>query len=136
MPSKSIRVSKPYTRVAPSDGRRQTAVNYFYSDRPGSYFQVIKDTEPGNYSIHFKTNRGDYNSKEVQDLVNSIIKDLPDDANLATWGTVSKGGFSGLHRFQDAGMSPTGEYRRLSFKDPSIISEKYGVTLNTDGTVN
>ena len=68
-----------------------------------------------------------------------MAADLPEGARLATWGNVSKGGFSGLNRFKAAGMKPTGEVRPLAFKDPSIAeatAQKYGTTLNPDGTIN
>ena len=131
--------SAPYARVAPSDGRINTAWNYYFSDDPKNYFQLIKDTEPENYSIHFKTNRGAYSSDEVQNIINTIAKDLPEGSNISTWGTVSKGGFSGLNRFKNAGFTESGTTRKLFFKDPSaakLVAEKYGVTLNSDGTVN
>lgn len=131
--------SEPYNRIAPSDGRTNRAVNYYYSDRPNQYFQLISDTEPGNYSIHFKTDRGALSHDEVQGIIDRIANDLPEGSNIATWGSVSKGGFSGLNRFRQAGFVPSGQYRKLGLKQSTpqqYVVDKYGVTPNTDGTVN
>lgn len=131
--------SEPYARIAPSDGRINTAVNYGLRYDPQNTVQLVSDTEPGYYSVHFKTNQGSQTSNNIQSVVDQIVTDLPAGAKLGTWGTVSKGGFSGLNRFSDAGMIKTGEYRPLAFKDPSVANEvakKYGLTLNTDGTIN
>lgn len=117
-----IITSEPYIRMA-RDGRGNEAINYYYEGFPNSYVQVIKDTEPGNYSVHFKSKKGDFTHDQIQQLVNQIVNDLPNGANLATWGTVSKGGFSGLYRFQRAGMIHSGIYRKLGFKDPKIAQD-------------
>lgn len=131
--------SEPYARIAPSDGRINTAVNYGLRYDPQNTVQLVSDTEPGYYSVHFKTNQGSQTSNNIQSIVDQIVTDLPAGAKLGTWGTVSKGGFSGLNRFGDAGMIKTGEYRPLAFKDQSAaseVAEKYGLTLNADGTIN
>ena len=131
--------SKPYARIAPSDGRINSAVNYNLRYDPKNFVQVISDTEPGYYSVHFKTEKGSPTSNNIQQVVDQIVSDLPGGSRLATWGTVSKGGFSGLDRFAKAGMIKTGEYRPLTFKDQSVaneVAEKYGLTLNADGTIN
>lgn len=131
--------SEPYIRIAPSDEKINTAVNYGLRYDPQNIVQLVSDTEPGYYSVYFKTNQGSQTSNNIQSVVDQIVADLPAGAKLGTWGTVSKGGFSGLNRFGDAGMIKTGEYRPLSFKDQSIaneVAEKYGLTLNADGTIN
>ena len=131
--------SQPYARIAPSDGRINSAVNYNLRYDPKNFVQVISDTEPGYYSVHFKTEKGSPTSNNVQQVVDQIVSDLPGGSRLATWGTVSKGGFSGLNRFAKAGMIKTGEYRPLTFKDQNVaneVAEKYGLTLNADGTIN
>lgn len=128
-----------YARVAPSDGRINPAVNYNLRYDPKNFVQVISDTEPGYYSVHFKTEKGSPTSNNIQQVVDQIVSDLPDGSKLATWGSVSKGGFSGLNRFGESGMIKTGEYRPLTFKDQSVaneVAEKYGLTLNADGTIN
>ena len=131
--------SKPYARMAPSDGRINPAVNYNLRYDPKNFIQVISDTEPGYYSVHFKTDKGSPTSNNIQQVVNQIVSDLPGGSKLATWGSVTKGGFSGLNRFGKAGMIKTGEYRPLTFKDQSVaneVAEKYRLTLNADGTIN
>lgn len=134
-----ISVSLPYDRVAPTDGRINTARNYYAGDDFNNYVQVINDTKPGYYSVHFKTNQGSPTSNAVQKVVDKIVSDLPGGSKVATWGSVTKGGFSGLDRFAKAGMIKTGEFRPLAFKDQSVaneVAEKYGLTLNADGTIN
>ena len=73
-----------YARVAPSDGRINSAVNYNLRYDPQNYVQVVSDTEPGYYSVHFKTEKGSPTSNNIQQVVDQIVSDLPGGSKLAT----------------------------------------------------
>ena len=79
-----ISVSLPYDRVAPTDGRINTARNYYAGDDFNNYVQLINDTEPGYYSVHFKTDKGSPTSNAVQKVVDKIVSDLPGGSKVAT----------------------------------------------------
>lgn len=76
--------SQPYARIAPSDGRINSAVNYNLRYDPKNFVQVISDTEPGYYSVHFKTEKGSPTSNNIQQVVDQIVSDLPGGSKLAT----------------------------------------------------
>lgn len=69
-----------------------------------SYFELVKDFEPGYYSVHFKTGNADtgetYGTTKQQRaiLFQQIINALPEGAKLSTWGKVSDGGLKALNK--------------------------------------
>lgn len=132
-----IVASRNVARIAPSDGRINNLTTYNYKHNPNQQLHVSADTEPGYYTVHFKTNRGSLTGDDVQGLIDQSYADLPTGSRIATWGEVSKGGFSGLNRYRAAGAVDSGEYRLLSVKPGTNIDEianKYGVEI-IDGKV-
>lgn len=133
------RYQKPW-RSDPNKTNITVAYTNYGSNKPNQYFELVKDIEPNYYSVHFKTDRGALDEHDKWSLIRGIVDDLPQGAKLSTWGTVSKGGFSGLNRFQTQGkLVPINEYRIVGLKDPSIatfLQDKYGYKLNADNTVN
>lgn len=76
--------SQPYARIAPTDLRINTATDYGLRYDPKNYVQLINDTEPGYYSVHFKTDKGSPTSNAVQKVVDKIVSDLPGGSKVAT----------------------------------------------------
>lgn len=134
-----FKYQKPW-KSDPSKNNITVAYTSYRSNKPDQYFELVKDNEPGYHSVHFKTDRGALDEYQKRDLIRGIVEDLPYGAKLSTWGTISKGGFSGLNRFQKQGkLVPINEQRTVGLKDPSIggfLQDKYGYTLNEDNTIN
>ena len=51
------------TRKAWSTGKAEgnKATSYFFKQQPNQRFELVKDIEPNNYSVHFKTDRNGLN---------------------------------------------------------------------------
>ena len=77
------------------------------------YFEVIKDLEDNNYSVHFKPtdskNPNAFTQEEKAILFQAVADVIPYGANLSTWGELTNGGIHGLSRFADLGFTKTGE---------------------------
>lgn len=103
-------VLKPW-RSDPSKTNETTRV-YLKGQKDRGYFELVKDNEPGNYSVHFKpTDKNNPNAftQAEKDLLFQSIADLvPEGGNLSTWGSVSRGGVAGLNRFGNLGFTQTG----------------------------
>lgn len=84
------------TRKAWSTGKAEgnEATSYFFKQQPNQRFELVKDVEPNNYSVHFKTDRNGLNYGNKMQLFAKVA-----GANLSTWGSVSKGGIHGINRF-------------------------------------
>lgn len=88
------------------------ATSYFFKQQPNQRFELVKDIEPNNYSVHFKTDR---NGNKMQ-LFAKVADEVPEGANLSTWGSISKGGIHGINRFgKDFGFIQNGT-RQLTMK--------------------
>lgn len=75
------------------------ATSYFFKQQPNQRFELVKDVEPNNYSVHFKTDRNGLNYGNKMQLFAKVADEVPEGANLSTWGSVSKGGIHGINRF-------------------------------------
>lgn len=71
------------------------------------FFELVKDQEEGNYSVHFKTkskkamNDSEFaeealEDSEKEDMFKALIYAIPEGGTVSTWGTLSKGGISAL----------------------------------------
>lgn len=104
--STSVVKSEPYAKMWRNGQGWNSATSYKLDTKP-SYFEVVSDREPGNYSIHFKTGDPAYgidgrkmvNQDEKQMLFDAVRYDFPRGGRLSTWGEVSPGGVHGLNRF-------------------------------------
>ena len=106
------------TRKAWSTGKAQgnRATSYFFKQQPNQRFELVKDVEPNNYSVHFKTDRNGLSYGNKMQLFAKIADEVPEGANLSTWGSVSKGGIHGINRFgKDFGFIQNGS-RQLTMK--------------------
>lgn len=106
------------TRKAWSTGKAEgnEATSYFFKQQPNQRFELVKDVEPNNYSVHFKTDRNGLNYGNKMQLFAKVADEVPEGANLSTWGSVSKGGIHGINRFgKDFGFIRNGT-RQLTMK--------------------
>ena len=93
------------------------ATSYFFRKSPDQQFELVKDQEPGNYSIHFKTDRGALSYGDKMQLFAKVADEIPEGGLISTWGTISKGGVHGIDRFgSDFGFQRAGN-RQLTLKD-------------------
>lgn len=106
------------TRKAWSTGKAEgnEATSYFFKQQPNQRFELVKDVEPNNYSVHFKTDRNGLSYGNKMQLFAKVADEVPEGANLSTWGSVSKGGIHGINRFgKDFGFIQNGT-RQLTMK--------------------
>lgn len=98
-----------------SDSSKQNKTRRIYlkGKENKGYFEVVKDLEDNNYSVHFKPtdskNPNAFTQEEKAILFQAVADIIPDGANLSTWGELTKGGIHGLSRFADLGFTKTGE---------------------------
>ena len=62
------------------------------------YFELVQDLEEGNYSVHFKAKRGELSEQEKAVLFKALAKLIPVGSRVSTFGTLTKGGISGVIR--------------------------------------
>ena len=92
------------------------ATSYFFKQQPNQRFELVKDIEPNNYSVHFKTDRNGLSYGNKMQLFAKVADEVPEGANLSTWGSISKGGIHGINRFgKDFGFIQNGT-RQLTMK--------------------
>ena len=106
------------TRKAWNTGKAEgnKATSYFFKQQPNQRFELVKDAEPNNYSIHFKTDRNGLSYDNKMQLFAKVADEVPEGANLSTWGSISKGGIHGINRFgKDFGFIQNGT-RQLTMK--------------------
>ena len=106
------------TRKAWNTGKAEgnEATSYFFKQQPNQRFELVKDVEPNNYSVHFKTDRNGLSYGNKMQLFAKVADEVPEGANLSTWGSVSKGGIHGVNRFgKDFGFIQNGT-RQLAMK--------------------
>lgn len=108
-------VVKDVAKSWKSDSSKQNKTRRIYLKGKESkgYFEVVKDLEDNNYSVHFKPtdskNPNAFTQEEKAILFQAVADVIPDGANLSTWGELTKGGIHGLSRFVDLGFTKTGE---------------------------
>lgn len=105
-------------RKAWSTGKAEgnEATSYFFKQQPNQRFELVKDAEPNNYSVHFKTDRNGLSYGNKMQLFAKVADEVPEGANLSTWGSISKGGIHGINRFgKDFGVIQNGT-RQLTMK--------------------
>ena len=104
-------VVKPWK--SDSSKQNKTRRIYLKGKENKGYFEVVKDLEGNNYSVHFKPtdskNPNAFTQEEKAILFKAVADVIPDGANLSTWGELTKGGIHGLSRFADLGFTKTGE---------------------------
>lgn len=113
----SMSYYKPMRRAWTNrNGEGNAATSYFFKEQPDQRFELVKDIEPNNYSVHFKTDQGALNYGQKMQLFAKVADEIPKGANVSTWGSVSKGGIHGINRFgKDFGFNKVGT-RQLTMK--------------------
>ena len=112
------------TRKAWSTGKAEgnEATSYFFKQQPNQRFELVKDVEPNNYSVYFKTDRNGLSYGNKMQLFAKVADEVPEGANLSTWGSVSKGGIHGINRFgKDFGFVKVGE-RQITDKKMNPVN--------------
>ena len=112
------------TRKAWSTGKAEgnEATSYFFKQQPNQRFELVKDVEPNNYSVHFKTDRNGLSYGNKMQLFAKVADEVPEGANLSTWGSISKGGIHGINRFgKDFGFVKIGE-RQITDKKMNPVN--------------
>lgn len=112
------------TRKAWSTGKAEgnEATSYFFKQQPNQRFELVKDIEPDNYSVHFKTDRNGLSYGNKMQLFAKVADEVPEGANLSTWGSISKGGIHGINRFgKDFGFVKVGE-RQITDKKMNPVN--------------
>ena len=112
------------TRKAWSTGKVEgnRATSYFFKQQPNQRFELVKDIEPNNYSVHFKTDRNGLSYGNKMQLFAKVADEVPEGANLSTWGSISKGGIHGINRFgKDFGFVKVGE-RQITDKKMNPVN--------------
>ena len=112
------------TRKAWSTGKAEgnKATSYFFKQQPNQRFELVKDVEPNNYSVHFKTDRNGLSYGNKMQLFAKVADEVPEGSNLSTWGSVSKGGIHGINRFgKDFGFVKVGE-RQITDKKMNPVN--------------
>ena len=97
---------------------------YIKGQHEKGYFELVKDYEFGQYSVHFKTAKpgAKYNSPTTMEstkenrktLFEELVKAIPEGATVSTWGSLSEDGVRGLDNV-GRGMTKIGE-REVSLK--------------------
>ena len=104
-------VMKPWKKDTSKENKTRRI--YLKGQKDKGYFEIVKDLEDNNYSIHFKPtdskNPNAFTEEEKNILFQAAADVIPEGANLSTWGELSKGGIHGLNRFLDLGFVKTGD---------------------------
>ena len=102
--------------------KANVATKYYWSNKPDSFFELVKDTEPESYSVHFKTPLGSITHGEKMGLFAKVADEVPEYSTLSTYGYLTKGGVHGVKRFEtDFGFQCVGS-RQVHMKDGTPIT--------------
>lgn len=100
----TTRVETEVTQDPNEHEGNKTLKIYLKGQRSKGYFELVKDREFGQFSVHFKTGNADtheiYGStrEEREILYQELINAIPEGATVSTWGNVSEGGIRALER--------------------------------------
>ena len=114
------------------NGVNQAKAYSYDNNLDKGYFELVKDNEPNNWSVHLKT--GNYNkysgkvmskgttAQQRSILYDALSNDIPAGDNVSTWGSVSQGGLYGLNKIgQDMTQNGTREVISKETGKPLII---------------
>lgn len=127
-------------------GYKSKALRIYIKGKKKGWFELVKDKEDNNYSVHFKTTT-DKIGKVEQDgkVVNPSTKEerdelyvalrnaIPNGANVSTWGSISDGGVYALNKL-GKGWKKVGERTIKHKKDDKDVVipvyQKNGLTTS------
>lgn len=98
--SKDIVQGMPFNKPwRDGSGKSNVAREFYFQNKPDQRFQLVNDMEPGNFSVHFKTDRGALTDNEKAALFERLAKEIPAGGKISTWGEITPGGIHGVNRF-------------------------------------
>lgn len=127
-------------------GYKSKALRIYIKGKKKGWFELVKDKEDNNYSVHFKTTTEKIgkveqdgkvvnpSTKEERDELYTALRNaIPNGANVSTWGSISDGGVYALNKL-GKGWKKVGE-RTIKHKkdDKDIIIpiyQKNGLTTS------
>lgn len=127
-------------------GYKSKALRIYIKGKKKGWFELVKDKEDNNYSVHFKTTTEKIGKVEQDDkTVNPSTKEernelytalrnaIPNGANVSTWGNISDGGVYALNKL-GKGWKKVGERTIKHKKDDKDIVipiyQKNGLTIS------
>ena len=127
-------------------GYKSKALRIYIKGKKKGWFELVKDKEDNNYSVHFKTTTekigkveqdgkivNPSTKEERNELYTALRNAIPNGANVSTWGSISDGGIYALNKL-GKGWKKVGE-RTIKHKkdDKDIIIpiyQKNGLTTS------
>lgn len=94
---------------------------YLKGQKDKGHFELVKDREFGQYSVHFKTNKDKLQPGDTKILFEELSKAIPDGAIVSTWGSLSEDGIRALPNV-GRGMQKIGERTATRKSDGSSIN--------------
>lgn len=92
-------------------GYKSKALRIYIKGKKKGWFELVKDKEDNNYSVHFKTTTEKIgkveqdgkvvnpSTKEERDELYTALRNaIPNGANVSTWGSISDGGVYALNK--------------------------------------
>lgn len=127
-------------------GYKSKALRIYIKGKKKGWFELVKDKEDNNYSVHFKTTTEKIgkveqdgkvvnpSTKEERDELYTALRNaIPNGANVSTWGSISDGGVYALNKL-GKGWKKVGERTIKHKKDNKDIVipvyQKNGLTIS------
>ena len=127
-------------------GYKSKALRIYIKGKKKGWFELVKDKEDNNYSVHFKTTTEKIgkveqdgktvnpSTKEERDELYTALRNaIPNGANVSTWGSISDGGVYALNKL-GKGWKKVGERTIKHKKDDKDIVipiyQKNGLTTS------
>ena len=127
-------------------GYKSKALRIYIKGKKKGWFELVKDKEDNNYSVHFKTTTEKIgkvekdgkvvnpSTKEERDELYTALRNaIPNGANVSTWGSISDGGIYALNKL-GKGWKKVGERTIKHKKDDKDIVipvyQKNGLTTS------
>lgn len=127
-------------------GYKSKALRIYIKGKKKGWFELVKDKEDNNYSVHFKTTTEKIgkveqdgkvvnpSTKEERDELYAALRNaIPNGANVSTWGSISDGGVYALNKL-GKGWKKVGERTIKQKKDDKDIVipvfQKNGLTTS------
>lgn len=127
-------------------GYKSKALRIYIKGKKKGWFELVKDKEDNNYSVHFKTTTekigkveqdgkvvNPSTKEERNELYTALRNAIPNRANVSTWGSISDGGVYALNKL-GKGWKKVGERTIKHKKDDKDIVipiyQKNGLTTS------
>ena len=94
---------------------------YIKGQKDKGHFELVKDREFAQYSVHFKTNKNKLQPGDTKILFEELSKAIPNGAIVSTWGSLSEDGIRALPNI-GRGMQKIGERTATKKSDNSTIN--------------